>query len=98
MAALKNEAPVRMHNGHAVEKHVELPEAYILTMATTSKDTEAVEAGVAEILAAHEATRLSDEIAQHEWEHRFKFMVVKRLGPSLVPTEVVVPLASSGTP
>ena len=66
MAELKNEAPVRMHNGHPVEKHVELPKAYILTMCCDVKDTEAVEAGVAEILAAHEATRLNDEIAQHE--------------------------------
>ncbi|MFQ6038600.1 MAG: heterodisulfide reductase-related iron-sulfur binding cluster, partial [Candidatus Aminicenantales bacterium] len=30
--------------------------------------------------------------AAHEWENRFKLMVVKRLGPSLVPAEVVVPL------
>ncbi len=96
MAELKNEAPVRMHNGHPVEKHVELPKAYVLTMCCDVKDTEAVEAGVAEILAAHEATRLSDEIAQHEFEHRFKFMVVKRLGPSLVPSEVDRAAARAG--
>ena len=39
---------------------------------------------------------LSDEIAHHEWENRFKIMVVKRLGPSLVPAEVVVPLENLG--
>ncbi len=43
-----------------------------------------------------EAELLSDEIAQHEWENRFKIMMVKRLGPSLVPAEVVVPLSSLG--
>jgi len=42
------------------------------------------------------AELLSDRIAQHEWEHRFKIMLVKRLGPSLVPAEVVVPLSSLG--
>jgi Fe-S oxidoreductase len=40
------------------------------------------------------AELLSDEIAQHEWENRFKIMIVKRLGPSLVPAEVVIPLSS----
>jgi Fe-S oxidoreductase/FAD/FMN-containing dehydrogenase len=96
MAQLKNEAPVRMHNGHPVEKHVELPNSYILTLCCDVKDAVTVEAGIARILAANEATRLSDEIAQHEYEHRFKFMVVKRLGPSLVPSEVVVPLRNLG--
>ncbi|MFZ2053625.1 MAG: 4Fe-4S dicluster domain-containing protein [Candidatus Aminicenantales bacterium] len=39
---------------------------------------------------------LSPEIAEHEWANRFKLMVVKRLGPSLVPAEIVVPLESLG--
>ena len=96
MASLKNEAPVQMHMGHAVEKHVELPESYILTLAYTAARAATVEAAVEKILASYEAQRLSDEIAQHEWEHRFKFMVVKRLGPSLVPSEVIVPLGELG--
>ena len=32
-------------------------------------------------------------LAEHEWAERFNIMRVKRLGPSLVPAEVVVPLA-----
>jgi len=43
-----------------------------------------------------EAEILSDRIAQHEWKHRFKLMVVKRLGPSLVPAEIVIPLSALG--
>ena len=39
---------------------------------------------------------LRDEIAQHEWANRFRIMTVKRLGPSLVPAEVVVPLSGLG--
>jgi len=39
---------------------------------------------------------LSDRVAQHEWKNRFKIMIVKRLGPSLVPAEVVVPLSNLG--
>ncbi len=34
----------------------------------------------------------SEEIAQHEWEERFYPMRIKRLGPSLAPSEVYVPL------
>ena len=97
MATLKNEAPVQMHMGHAVGAHVELPESYILTLACTAANAAAVEAGVEKILAAASgAERLGDEIARQEWEHRFKFMVVKRLGPSLVPSEVIVPLGELG--
>ncbi|MEE4275317.1 MAG: FAD-binding and (Fe-S)-binding domain-containing protein [Thermoleophilia bacterium] len=96
MATLKNEAPLRTHQGHVVEDHVELPEQYILTLAYAADDREAVEAAIGEIILTADAQRLSDEIAEHEWEHRFKFMVVKRLGPSLVPSEVVVPLRELG--
>ncbi|MBC7294393.1 MAG: FAD-binding oxidoreductase, partial [Thermoleophilia bacterium] len=96
MAELKNEAPVRMHYGHPAEKKVLLPKSYITTMCCDIKDKDAVETGLATILTQHNGTRLSDEIAWHEYEHRFKFMVVKRLGPSLVPSEVVVPLRTLG--
>ena len=96
MAALKNEAPLRTHQGHVVEEQMHLPEQYILTLAYPEADKAAIEAGLEEIILGADAQRLSDEIAEHEWEHRFKFMVVKRLGPSLVPSEVVVPLRELG--
>jgi Fe-S oxidoreductase/FAD/FMN-containing dehydrogenase len=96
MAELKNEAPVRMHNGHPAEHKVTLPKSYILTMCADLKDKELVEEQLGHIVAEYGATRLSDEIAWHEYEHRFKFMVVKRLGPSLVPSEVIVPLRNLG--
>ncbi|MFW9974678.1 MAG: FAD-binding oxidoreductase [Candidatus Thorarchaeota archaeon] len=34
----------------------------------------------------------SDEVAEHEWSERFYPMRIKRLGPSLAPSEVYVPL------
>ena len=52
--------------------------------------------GLNRIVKLCEAEILSDKIAHHEWKHRFKLMVVKRLGPSLVPAEVVIPLSSFG--
>jgi hypothetical protein len=49
-----------------------------------------------DIIKRNKSEQLSERIAQHEWENRFKIMVVKRLGPSLAPAEVVVPLSNLG--
>jgi FAD/FMN-containing dehydrogenase/heterodisulfide reductase subunit C len=96
MAELKNRAPLMEHHGHPVEERVLLPAAYVITLAFRAKDREAVVGRLPEILKTCEAEILSDRIARHEWDRRFKLMVVKRLGPSLVPAEVVVPLPALG--
>ncbi len=92
MAELKNRAPVMMHMGHPVGHKPMLPAAYIATIAFRKADEEKVMSLLPDIIHEYQGDMLSDEIAQHEWEERFKLMVVKRLGPSLVPAEVVVPL------
>jgi len=96
MAQLKNEVPLREHLGHPAEERVLLPSAYIALLAFRQKDRAAILAALTEIMKPCKAELLSDEIAKHEWENRFKIMVVKRLGPSLVPAEVVVPLPNLG--
>jgi Fe-S oxidoreductase/FAD/FMN-containing dehydrogenase len=96
MAQLKNKAPLREHQGQPAEKRVLLPSAYITTLAFRKKDRDAVMTPLADIMKPCQAELLSDEIARHEWDNRFKIMLVKRLGPSLVPAEIVVPLASLG--
>ena len=96
MAELKNRAPLMEHHGHPAEERVLLPASYILTLAFRRRDKDAVMGPLPEILKPCEAEILSERIARHEWKHRFKLMVVKRLGPSLVPSEVVVPLESLG--
>jgi Fe-S oxidoreductase/FAD/FMN-containing dehydrogenase len=96
MAEMKNRAPLLEHYGHPVEERVILPAAYVLTLAFRQRDAETVRAAVSNLVKPCQAEILSDRIAHHEWEHRFKLMVVKRLGPSLVPAEVIVPLASLG--
>ncbi|ADG82086.1 FAD-binding and (Fe-S)-binding domain-containing protein [Thermincola potens] len=35
---------------------------------------------------------LPDKVAQHEWSERFYTMRVKNLGPSLIPSEAIIPL------
>ncbi len=96
MAELKNRAPLMEHEGHPVEERVLLPAAYITTLAFRKTDGEILRNGLKGILKTCEAEILSDRIAHHEWENRFKIMVVKRLGPSLVPAEVVIPLSALG--
>jgi Fe-S oxidoreductase/FAD/FMN-containing dehydrogenase len=96
MAELKNKAPLMEHDGHPVEERTQLPRAYIATLAFRKKDQEEVRRSLPEILKSCSAELLSDEIAQHEWKNRFKLMLVKRLGPSLVPAEVIVPLSALG--
>ncbi|MGZ4199211.1 MAG: heterodisulfide reductase-related iron-sulfur binding cluster, partial [Thermoleophilia bacterium] len=97
MAEMKNRAPLREHNGHPAEERVLLPAAYILTLAYRAADKPAVLDGLGRLLKPCQAEILADRIAEHEWEHRFQLMIVKRLGPSLVPSEVVIPLDSLGT-
>jgi len=96
MAELKNKAPLMEHYGHAMEERVLLPAAYILTIAYRKKDKEEFDTKLKNLLKLCEAEILSDKIAHHEWENRYKLMVVKRLGPSLVPAEVVIPLSGLG--
>jgi len=97
MAELKNRAPLMEHMGHPVEERVLLPASYITILTFRKKDRGAVVGTLEKMLKPCSGEILSDRIARHEWKHRFKLMVVKRLGPSLVPAEVVVPLKSLGT-
>ncbi len=98
MAEMKNRAPLMTHHGEPAEARVLLPASYVLTLAFRTSDADVVRAGIAAGMKSKQcqAELLSDKIAHHEWEHRFRIMTVKRLGPSLVPAEVVVPLSGLG--
>ena len=96
MAEMKNQAPLMEHLGHPTEERVILPPMYITTLAFREKDSQAIMGRLPEIVSKNKAEILDEKIAQHEWRERFKLMVVKRLGPSLVPAEVVVPLSALG--
>jgi len=93
MAQMKNRSPDAGHGSLAPER-VTLPETYIVVLAFRAKDAAAVRGALPGLGAEAGATVLDDAIARHEWDGRFKVMQVKQLGPSLVPAEVVVPLAS----
>ncbi len=96
MAELKNKSPLRTHQGHPVEHRPDLPVAYVATVTFRQADEGRVIPALEAIVKAQGGRFLSNAIAAHEWETRFKLMLVKRLGPSLVPSEVVVPLENLG--
>ncbi|MFC1921639.1 FAD-binding oxidoreductase, partial [Chloroflexota bacterium] len=96
MAELKNKAPLMEHWGHPSEKHVLLPASFILTLTFAETERKVIMDKLPEIMEPCQAELLPDYIAEHEWENRFRLMAVKRLGPSLVPTEFVIPLSSLG--
>jgi Fe-S oxidoreductase/FAD/FMN-containing dehydrogenase len=95
MARLANQAPLRTHHGQPVHERVVLPERYLATLAwfPGSNGQGSVAEKLAPRVEAAGGRLLARELAEHEWEERFHLMRIKRLGPSLVPAEVVVPLA-----
>ena len=93
---LKKQLPHR--HGHPWEeahKNVEpeIPEAYLAVIAYPASRRAAIDAALAGIVEANGGRELETDAAEHEWEQRFAPMRLKRIGPSIVPTEVVVPLA-----
>jgi Fe-S oxidoreductase/FAD/FMN-containing dehydrogenase len=93
MAELRNKAPLKEHLGHVVEQPVQLPASFIATLTFRKKDEKTIKKGLEEAISELDGEILAEEIADHEWEKRFKIMRIKRLGPSLIPVEIVVPLS-----
>jgi len=93
MARLKNAGPPKTHHGHPEASGPKLPEdRYIVLFAYDAVDAQKVVDGVRDVALAIDGERLPAAIARHEWQEQFKPMRLKRLGPSIVPAEVVVPL------
>ncbi|HEY5373195.1 MAG TPA: FAD-binding and (Fe-S)-binding domain-containing protein [Polyangiaceae bacterium] len=91
MVELTNRCPPRAHPN---EDHVELPVGYLVTLAQRDADAQGSRPALSDLIERAGAERLAPQLAEHAWEDRFRIMRVKRLGPSLVPAEVVVPLGA----
>ncbi len=92
---LKAQLPHR--HGHPYEMahdHYEpkLPLKYLAVVAYPASRRPQVDAAFAAIITENAGQELDADAAEHEWEQRFAPMRLKRIGPSIVPTEVVVPL------
>ncbi|WMW22603.1 FAD-binding and (Fe-S)-binding domain-containing protein [Methanolobus mangrovi] len=48
------------------------------------------------IVSSNKGEILPEDVAVHEWDNRFRTMRLKRLGPSLVASELIVPTDSLG--
>lgn len=95
MADIQNQLPPAMEHGHVVETHrPNLPKAYIAILAAAESQKAQIEAELPSLIRVAGGQSLADELVQHEWENRFNLMHGKRLGPSIAPTEVVVPLSN----
>ncbi|HET7839073.1 MAG TPA: heterodisulfide reductase-related iron-sulfur binding cluster, partial [Rectinemataceae bacterium] len=92
-ARLKNMVPAKTHHGEPHPRPV-LPESYIMMLACPESKAAELEPRLKSIVAAAGASWLPDWMRDHEWEDRFNPMKAKRLGPSIVPAEVIIPLSS----
>jgi Fe-S oxidoreductase/FAD/FMN-containing dehydrogenase len=94
---LKKKIPHR--HGHPFEENshlskLELPETFVLVVAYPSSRHHEINDELEKIIRKFGGWELSKESAEYEWGERFKPMRFKRIGPSIIPTEVVVPLKS----
>jgi len=91
---MKNKLPPHLHHGKP-DEHVHkviLPEKYIAILSCTSERCDLIMNEVKELSTVNQGIFLSEEIAQHEWTARFEPMRAKRIAPSLIPSEIVVPI------
>jgi Fe-S oxidoreductase/FAD/FMN-containing dehydrogenase len=96
--SLKTRLPHR--HGHPYEEahqgfEPDLPEAYLLVVAYPGSRRPAIDEAFDVLVADNAGTELDAESAEHEWDQRFAPMRLKRIAPSIIPTEVVVPLAET---
>jgi Fe-S oxidoreductase/FAD/FMN-containing dehydrogenase len=93
MARLKNRRPPKIEYSHPVEeKSPAIPEEYVVIFVYPASRGTQVASTLEQIVTRNGGQRLPQELTDIEWEERFKIMQIKRLGPSLIPTELVIPL------
>ncbi|WP_407308469.1 FAD-binding and (Fe-S)-binding domain-containing protein [Desulfosporosinus sp. SB140] len=84
----KHGHPYEEANPHVAPK---LPEAYVTIIAYPENRRSAIDTSLVGIVKANRGEELSSEVAEHEWDLRFAPMRLKRIGPSIITTEVIVP-------
>jgi Fe-S oxidoreductase/FAD/FMN-containing dehydrogenase len=69
-----------------------IPNAFLVLVAYPESRRESVDKPLSEVMHAWHGTELRQEAAEREWAERFATMRLKKLGPSIIPAEVIVPL------
>ncbi|MFB6214706.1 MAG: FAD-linked oxidase C-terminal domain-containing protein, partial [Candidatus Bipolaricaulia bacterium] len=67
---------------------------YFALIAYPARSESKVQSTINELASKSEGTVLSRDFAEEEWEDRFYPLRMKQLGPSLVPSEGIIPLES----
>ncbi len=93
-AKMKNLYPPHLHHGRPVQhqEHLQIPEKYIALLVCADERCGFIQNDVQSLALSFGGEILPEEIAQHEWAARFEPMRAKRISPSLIPSEVVVPV------
>lgn len=91
---LKKKLPHK--HGHPYEEanpHVApvIPEAYVMILVYPDSRRSVIDTDLEGIIKANRGEELSEEATEHEWDLRFAPMRLKRIGPSIITTEVIVP-------
>ncbi len=91
--AVELAAMMAVHGRPAGREDIHPPrDRHLLMIVYPGKRDAEISAGLMEILRANEGQVLTDKVAEHEWAERFYTMRVKNLGPSLIPSEAIIPL------
>lgn len=77
----------------AADQHLLPEDKYLGMFVYPSTREQSVQPKLDHIIAVCGGESLNDEQAQHEWEERFYPMRMKKFGPSLVPSEVILPVS-----
>lgn len=95
IARYRNKMPAKaIHGGGPGHDRITLPDQYILMAVYQSSST--IDQQIEELSKKNNAQLLTDAISEHEWQERFYPMKAKRISPSLIPAEVVVPVEKLG--
>ncbi len=74
--------------------HSQHPWVFLCAFEGSKEQLDNEEASLKKIVDNNMGVLEPQEVAEHEWDERFYPMRIKRLGPSLAPSEVYVPLSN----
>jgi len=95
MACLKNRCPTKLKQGHPADvQRPEIPEAYmvIFVFPAIHDHRSQVQESLARIVVHNGGYCVDSDLAAYGWKERFSILHIRRLGPSVIPTQFVLTL------
>ncbi len=91
---ISNPALIKMKNKLEKKAHDIAENTYVALCTYFEKDRKEVEGFIEASASQYDFALLDNKIAESEWEERFYTIRVKKAGPSIIPSEVTIPLGS----